>query len=81
MLELGALSGAEHQRIGQLAAALGLEVVSVGAPDYGVGNVDSIEGTRDILIALGDGDALLIKASRAAGLERLAARVVEDATW
>jgi hypothetical protein len=55
--------------------------VSVGAPDYGVDNVDSIEATREILIALGDGDALLIKASRAAGLERLAARVVEDATW
>jgi UDP-N-acetylmuramoyl-tripeptide--D-alanyl-D-alanine ligase len=81
MLELGALSRAEHQRIGQVAASLGLEVVSVGAPDYGVDNVDAIEGTRDILAALGDGDALLIKASRAAGLERLAARVVEDAAW
>jgi UDP-N-acetylmuramoyl-tripeptide--D-alanyl-D-alanine ligase len=81
MLELGALSRAEHQRIGQLAASLGLDVVSVGAPDYGVDNVDSIEGTRDILMALGDGDALLIKASRAAGLERLAARVAEGATW
>jgi hypothetical protein len=64
-----------------VAASLGLEVVSVGAPDYGVDNVDAIEGTRDILAALGDGDALLIKASRAAGLERLAARVVEDAAW
>jgi UDP-N-acetylmuramoyl-tripeptide--D-alanyl-D-alanine ligase len=81
MLELGALSLAEHRRIGELAVSLGVDVVSVGAPDYGVDNVDSIEATREILIALGDGDALLIKASRAAGLERLAARVVEDATW
>jgi UDP-N-acetylmuramoyl-tripeptide--D-alanyl-D-alanine ligase len=81
MLELGALSRAEHERIGELAASLGLDVVSVGAPDYGVDNVDSIDGTRDVLAALGDGDALLIKASRAAGLERLAARLEEDSAW
>jgi UDP-N-acetylmuramoyl-tripeptide--D-alanyl-D-alanine ligase len=81
MLELGAGSLAEHQRIAGLAASLGIEVLTVGAPEYGVENVDTIDETRASLVDLGDGDAVLIKASRAAGLERLAARLAEGSAW
>jgi UDP-N-acetylmuramoyl-tripeptide--D-alanyl-D-alanine ligase len=81
MLELGDLSAGEHRRVGDVGRSLGIEVVSVGAPAYGAENVDTIDDTRELVGDLGDGDALLIKASRAAGLERLAARLVEGAAW
>jgi UDP-N-acetylmuramoyl-tripeptide--D-alanyl-D-alanine ligase len=81
MLELGTMTAAEHRRVADVAAALGIEVLSVGAPDYGVDNVETIDDTRDVVASLGDGDAVLIKASRAAGLERLAARLSEGGEW
>jgi UDP-N-acetylmuramoyl-tripeptide--D-alanyl-D-alanine ligase len=79
MLELGAVSAREHRRIAELARALGIdEIVSVGAPEYGVDDVDDVEAARVRLAALGPGDAVLVKASRAAGLERLAHALVGD---
>jgi len=77
MLELGALSDAEHARIGQLAAELGIdEVITVGAPAYGVGfDVGDIATALERLGTLTAGDAVLVKASRAAGLEKLAAEL------
>jgi UDP-N-acetylmuramoyl-tripeptide--D-alanyl-D-alanine ligase len=81
MLELGAVSTAEHRRIAELASSLGIEVLTVGAPEYDVANVDDIDDTREFVAGLGDGDAVLIKASRAAGLERLAARLSEGGAW
>jgi UDP-N-acetylmuramoyl-tripeptide--D-alanyl-D-alanine ligase len=81
MLELGAVSTAEHRRIAELAGSLGIEVLTVGAPEYGVENVDDIDDTREFVAGLGDGDAVLVKASRAAGLERLAARLSEGGAW
>jgi UDP-N-acetylmuramoyl-tripeptide--D-alanyl-D-alanine ligase len=81
MLELGDLSDEEHRRIAALAASLGIDVVTVGAPAYGVENVDSIDDTRAALEGLGPGDAVLIKASRAAGLEVLAGRLTGSGEW
>jgi UDP-N-acetylmuramoyl-tripeptide--D-alanyl-D-alanine ligase len=77
MLELGDASVVEHRRIGDLARALGIgTIVSVGAPEYGGDDVDDVEAARTRLGKLGAGDAVLVKASRAAGLERLAHALV-----
>lgn len=73
MAELGEGSDQAHAAIGELAARLGIRVIAVGAPAYGGELVASIE---DGLVALGpltEGDAVLVKGSRVAGLERLAA--------
>jgi UDP-N-acetylmuramyl pentapeptide synthase len=54
----------------------------VGAPEYGADEeVDSVDEALGLIADLGDGDAVLVKASRAAGLERLAARLSEGGTW
>ena len=80
MLELGAGSDAEHRRMGEVARCLGIDrVVSVGAPAYGVDDVGDVDAARQAIGSVGDGDAVLVKASRAAGLERLAAALVEGA--
>ncbi len=75
MLELGSLSDGEHSRIGRLAVDLGIDrVIAVGAPAYGVGEVvDDVAAALAALGPLAPGDAVLVKGSRAAGLDRLAA--------
>jgi UDP-N-acetylmuramoyl-tripeptide--D-alanyl-D-alanine ligase len=78
MLELGDVSVREHRRIGDLARALAIdEIVSIGAPEYGGDEVGDVEAARARLGALGPGDVVLVKASRAAGLERLAHALVD----
>lgn len=64
---------AEHRAIARYAADRDVALVAVGTSLYGV------EPSADPLEALGSlagGDAVLVKASRAAGLERLAAGIV-----
>jgi len=80
MLELGSLSDAEHSRIGKLAVALGIDrVIAVGAPEYGVGEaVDDVAAALEALGPLAAGDAVLVKGSRAAGLDRVAAALVTN---
>lgn len=82
MAELGKSHDAEHEAAAALAAELGIEVLAVDEPAYGVGTVGGIDGALRELGALGDGDAVLVKGSRVAGLERLAAalRGAVDAT-
>jgi UDP-N-acetylmuramoyl-tripeptide--D-alanyl-D-alanine ligase len=73
MAELGDASDDRHREMGELADELGIEVVTVACPAYGVGvDVASVEEAVDVVGDLGAGDAVLIKASRSAGLERLA---------
>ena len=73
MAELGDRTVAEHAAIGALAQELGIEVIPVATADYGLAPVDDAIAA---VAALGpvDGDtAALVKASRAAGLEAVAA--------
>jgi UDP-N-acetylmuramoyl-tripeptide--D-alanyl-D-alanine ligase len=60
---------AEHLAIASYAADRGIEVIAVGTALYGVAPVDD---PADVLGALGNGDAVLVKGSRVAGLERVA---------
>ena len=81
MLELGAMSDDAHRAVALLADRFDIRLIAVGAPAYGGEDVDSIEGALPLLADLGEGDAVLIKASRAAGLERLAARLSDGGAW
>ncbi len=72
MAELGAVGPAEHARLGALAASLGIRVIAVDAPGYGGEAVSGVPEALDRLGPIGAGDAVLIKGSRAAGLESLA---------
>jgi UDP-N-acetylmuramoyl-tripeptide--D-alanyl-D-alanine ligase len=63
----------EHARMAALADDLGIRVIAVAAPDYGAGEqVASPEEALDRLGPVGEGDAVLVKGSRAAGLETVA---------
>jgi UDP-N-acetylmuramoyl-tripeptide--D-alanyl-D-alanine ligase len=73
MAELGPTGEADHRAVGDLARELGIEVVAVGVPDYGGTLVPDVAGAIAALRSLGPDDAVLLKGSRVAGLERVAA--------
>jgi UDP-N-acetylmuramoyl-tripeptide--D-alanyl-D-alanine ligase len=86
MAELGACSDDEHRRLGRLAAACGLAALVTVGPEAGPLAESAREGGVDVIVVDGPegaiealaprlraGDAVLVKASRVAGLERLAA--------
>ncbi len=72
MAELGDHHEAAHRRVAELAVALGIEVLAVGTDDYGVASVPDADAALESLGPLGEGDAVLVKGSRVAGLEHLA---------
>ena len=72
MAELGPAGPAEHRRMADVARDLGIELIAVATPDYGVPPVDDTDGALRALGSLGEGDAVLVKGSRVAGLETLA---------
>jgi len=72
MAELGEVGPGEHGRMGALAGALGIRVIAVAAPDYGGEQVGDAAEALERLGPLREGDAVLIKGSRAAGLENAA---------
>lgn len=85
MAELGDRTGAEHASIGRLAGERAIDVVvAVGvattplasaARDAGcdVREVDAVDGAIDVVLReVAAGDAVLVKASRVVGLERVA---------
>jgi len=76
MAELGPFEAEEHAAIGALAAELGVRVISVAAPAYGAEDAPHLDAALALLGAVGDGDAILVKGSRVAGLERLAAALL-----
>ena len=79
--ELGEDSAAGHAAVADAARALGVdELVAVDTPDYpGARRTGGVDETVALLRAeLAPGDVVLVKASRAAGLERVAARLLEE---
>jgi UDP-N-acetylmuramoyl-tripeptide--D-alanyl-D-alanine ligase len=79
MAELGTRSDEEHAAIAAAARDLGIRTVAVAAPAYGADvDVTDLDAARAALRALGAGDAVLVKGSRVAGLERLAAALVAE---
>ena len=79
MAELGDQAEAEHRRITERASSLGIRLLAVDTAAYGpaVEVVDGVDGAIGELGDLGPGDAVLVKASRVAGLERLAERLLD----
>lgn len=89
MAELGTVAESEHLRIGRLAAELGFVAVMTVGDEPGIAqgagaigrNVADSAAAHQILSGyLQDGDVVLVKASRAVGLEKLAAELAEEAT-
>jgi UDP-N-acetylmuramoyl-tripeptide--D-alanyl-D-alanine ligase len=74
MAELGDHAVEQHRAITALARELDVRVIAVGALDYGPGaeHVADLEGALELLGNPEGGDAVLLKGSRVAGLERLA---------
>ena len=75
MAELGDESQLEHERMVGLAGSLSIDVIAVAAPEFGLGavHVSDHEAAASRLGVLGEADALLVKGSRVAALERLVA--------
>ena len=64
--------GPAHLQITAMAAELGVEMLPVGTGLYGgVEPIDDPDGVPAALGPLGDGDVVLVKASRSVGLERV----------
>jgi UDP-N-acetylmuramoyl-tripeptide--D-alanyl-D-alanine ligase len=89
MAELGAVCETEHARMGVLADTLGYAAMVIVGPDHGyardtstiVANATDLEAAADTLRSiLQPGDVVLVKASRSAGLERLALDLVKEAS-
>jgi len=72
MAELGEASGEAHRRMGELAGSLGIEVLAVGTPAYGGTVVADQDEALAVVRTLPAGSAILVKASRSVGLDRLA---------
>jgi UDP-N-acetylmuramoyl-tripeptide--D-alanyl-D-alanine ligase len=78
--ELGDGSAAAHASVAAVAGEHGVdEIVTVGTPEYGAGRATAdVDDALALLRAeLRPGDVVLVKASRAAGLERLVAGLLE----
>ncbi len=81
MGELGDASAAAHAEVAAAAAELGVDhLVTVGPTEYGRGRaVADVPAALDLLRAeLAPGDVVLVKASRAVGLDRLADALVQE---
>ena len=76
MAELGDHHGAEHAAVAALAAELGIEVLAVAESAYGAATVPDAAAAVAALGPLVVGDAVLVKGSRVAGLEGLAATLL-----
>jgi len=63
-----------HREVARIAETLGIQVVATGTELYGVRPSDDPVG---LIGALGDGDVVLVKASRSAGLERIATQLLD----
>lgn len=83
MAELGTDGIDAHRELAREARARGIELIAVGTDAYGpeaAATVDGHDAALDAVVArrLGTGDAVLVKASRVVGLERVAARLAPE---
>jgi len=87
MRELGAAEAAAHREVGEAARRLGFTAVVVVGDDPGIAEgagpiAHRAAGRSEALEVLAglirDGDVVLVKASRAVGLEELARSLVEE---
>jgi UDP-N-acetylmuramoyl-tripeptide--D-alanyl-D-alanine ligase len=87
MAELGPLEKSEHQRIGRLADELGFAAVVTVGDEPGIAasagsigrNVADVAAAREVVSRfVRDGDVVLVKASRAVGLESLAIELAAE---
>lgn len=83
MAELGDAADAHHHDVAMLAAELGITLISVDEPRYGVAGADAVPDTDAAVarlreLGLGDGDVVLVKGSRSAGLERVVERLLGE---
>jgi UDP-N-acetylmuramoyl-tripeptide--D-alanyl-D-alanine ligase len=83
MAELGETSAAYHRAIGKLAAELGVAVIGVGEASrayepvaWAADSADAVDEARSLVRP---GDAVLVKASRAVGLEGIADEITNFA--
>lgn len=78
MAELGDTAAEEHRRITELAESLDVHLVPVATELYGVAPVPDTDEALATLggLGLGDGDVVLVKGSRVAGLEVVAAALL-----
>ncbi len=78
MAEIGDTAQREHLAITARARELGVEVIAVDAEDYGpdARHVADIDAALTALSDLSAGDAVLVKGSRVAALERVAAALL-----
>lgn len=87
MAELGPLEVSEHERIGRLADSLGFAAVITVGDEPGIAaaagpiarNVPDADAAYEVIIQIADDeDIVLVKASRAIGLEKLALRLAAE---
>lgn len=77
MAELGPDGPEQHRDVAARADELGIHLVSVAEPAYGLPADDAAASSDEAVarlraLGLGDGDVVLVKASRSAGLEAVA---------
>jgi UDP-N-acetylmuramoyl-tripeptide--D-alanyl-D-alanine ligase len=71
MAELGGASEEGHREVAELAEALGIELVAYRTPAYGLPPADGAPAVIERLGPWRPGDVVLVKGSRAAGMEAL----------
>jgi len=72
MAELGERSVSDHAAIAALARELHIEVIAVGTSHYGIAPVSDLEAAVAAVGDLDSNTAVLVKGSRAVGLEQVA---------
>ena len=65
-----------HREVADRAAGLGIELLAFGTDLYGAGSIDDIDSVVLRVRELGAGDAVLVKASRVVGLDRVVRALV-----